>query len=93
MVLRRAQNFCGQAYQDTFVHNITFTQSLALLALGLAFFRSSKTLGDLLPWLQQAKENSPLHRFGYILCAAISAIPDFFSSSKAIDLIVLFTKA
>ncbi|MBV5347066.1 hypothetical protein JZU46_02455 [bacterium] len=72
---------------------ITSIQSLAVLVLGLALFRSSKILQTLLQHLHLAKGNSQLHRSAYVLCTAIASLPEFFSSSKAIDLIVAIAKA
>jgi hypothetical protein len=72
---------------------ITLLQVLAILVLALALARSSKSLHSLLQRLHQVKNRSCLHRSAIFLCTAIASLPEFFSSSKVIDLIVAIAKA
>lgn len=73
--------------------NVTLTQSLALLLLGLALARSSQWLLNAMSWLNQAKSRSLIFQTGYAVCAAIAALPDTIFSAKAIEFALMLVKA
>lgn len=73
--------------------DISLNHILVLVAVGLAFARSSKALPTALERLQRNKDRSQLYRTAYQFFFAVSALPDFVYSSKAIDLILQYAGA
>lgn len=71
---------------------ITYTQILALALLGLSLARSSSTFLSLVERLKHAGSKSILRRSAYAVCATVTALPDFFCSSKAVDFVILLAK-
>lgn len=71
---------------------ITITQFLALALLSLSLARSSTEFLGLVERLKQASSKSVLRRTAYALCASVTALPDFFCSSKAVDFVILLAK-
>lgn len=72
---------------------ITVTQFLALALLSLSLARSSSSFLGLVERLKQASSKSFLRRIAYAVCAIVTALPDFFCSSKAVDFVILLAKA
>lgn len=71
---------------------ITITQFIALVLLSLSLARSSSTFLSLVERLKQASSKSILRRTAYAVCASVTALPDFFCSSKAVDFVILLAK-
>jgi len=71
---------------------ITVTQFLALALLSLSLARSSTVFLSLVERLKQASATSFPRRTAYAVCASVTALPDFFCSSKAVDFVILLAK-
>jgi membrane-associated phospholipid phosphatase len=71
---------------------ITVTQFLALALLSLSFARSSPAFLSLVERLKQASATSFPSRIAFGLFASVTALPNFFCSSKVVDFVILLAK-
>lgn len=71
---------------------ITITQALAIFILSTSIARSSPSYLNFVDRLKNTRNNSKFRQGLYVLCSSILALPEFFSTAKIVDFVIVLTK-